>query len=160
MHLGEYRSDVLSTHIQKQFLKGVLVKRCSQNIQQINRKMPIRKHNFHGVSMQLYYGNHTSARVLSCNFAAYVQNTFIYKHTWGNASEHKKSKEQVRCINFKHQIVVNVFLSRRSSDQECEWPCIAPLHRTGKCESFLSENCSLDTKLYLRQLVLYCHLNL
>ena len=106
------------SNIEKQSLKGVLVKRCSKNMQQINRKIPIRKYNFHRVSKQLYYGNHISARVISCNFAAYVQNTFIYKHLWGNPSERKKSKEQVRCINFKHQIVVNVFLSRRLSDDE------------------------------------------
>ena len=106
------------SNIEKQSLKGVLVKRCSKNMQQINRKIPIRKYNFYRVSKQLYFGNHTSARVISCNFAAYVHNTFIYKHLWGSPSEHKKSKEQVRCINFKHQIVVNVFLSRRLSDDE------------------------------------------
>ena len=159
------------SNIEKQSLKGVLVKRCSKNMQQINRKIPIRKYNFYRVSKQLYFGNHTSARVISCNFAAYVHNTFIYKHLWGSPSEHKKSKEQVRCINFKHQIVVNVFLSRRLSDDEkswhelevgtkSAWPCIAPLHRTGKCKSFLTENCSLDIQLYLCQLVLYCHLTL
>ena len=46
------------------------------------------------------------------------------------------------------------------ADTKSAWPCIAPLHRTGKCKSFLTENCSLDIQLYLCQLVLYCHLTL
>ena len=38
-------------------------------------------------TLQLYR-IHTSARVISCKFAAFLQNTFSEQHLWGAASEH------------------------------------------------------------------------
>ena len=59
----------------KQPFKGVLEKRCSENMQQIYRWTPMLKCDFNKVAKQLYW-NCTSARVFSCKFAAYFQNTF------------------------------------------------------------------------------------
>ena len=60
---------------QKQPFRGVLSKRCSENMQQIYRRTPMPKCDFNIVALQLYW-NHTSAWVLSCKFAAYLHNTF------------------------------------------------------------------------------------
>ena len=44
-------------------------------MQQVYGRAPIPKFDFHKVAKQLYC-NHTSARVLSCKFAEYFQNSF------------------------------------------------------------------------------------
>ena len=44
------------------------------------------KRNFYKVAKKLY-SNHTSARVFSCKFAAYFQNTFFKEHLWIAASD-------------------------------------------------------------------------
>ena len=54
-------------HWQKQPPRGVLKKRCSENMQQIYRT-PMSKCNFNKVAFQLYW-NHTTARVFSCKFS-------------------------------------------------------------------------------------------
>ena len=54
---------------------GVLINRCSENMQHIFRRTPMPKGDFNKVAKQLYW-NHASACVLSCKFAAYFQNTF------------------------------------------------------------------------------------
>ena len=61
--------------LQKQPLRGVFEKRCSENMQQIYRRTPIPKCNFNKVAKQLYC-NRTSAWVFFCKFAAYFPNTF------------------------------------------------------------------------------------
>ena len=55
--------------------RGVLRKRCSENMQQIYRRIAMSKCDFNKVALQLYW-NHTSAWVFSCKFAAHFQNTF------------------------------------------------------------------------------------
>ena len=60
---------------QKQPVRGVLRNRCSENIQQIYRRTPLLKCDFTKVALQLYW-KHLLARVFSCKFAAYFQNTF------------------------------------------------------------------------------------
>ena len=52
---------------QKQLLRGVLIKRCSN--------LPMPKCDFNKVAKQLYW-NRTSAWLFSCKLAAYFQNTF------------------------------------------------------------------------------------
>ena len=52
---------------QKQPIKGVLRKKCSENMQQICY--------FNKIALQLYW-NCTSAWVISCKFGAYFQSTF------------------------------------------------------------------------------------
>ena len=47
----------------------------SENMQQIYRRTPMPKSYINKVASQLYW-NHTSARVFSCKFAVYFQNTF------------------------------------------------------------------------------------
>ena len=89
----------LNFKIQKQPSRGVLRKRCSENMQQIYRRTPCRsttsiklqqiyrrtpmvKYDFNKIALQLYW-NRTSVWVFSCKFAAYLQNTFSYKNTFG-----------------------------------------------------------------------------
>ena len=62
---------------QKQPFRGVLRKRCSENMQQIYRRTPMPKCDF----------NHTSPWVFSRNFAAYFQNNFFLKHILVATSE-------------------------------------------------------------------------
>ena len=61
--------------IEKQPSRGVLKKRCSENMQQIHKRTPMPKCDFKKDALQLCW-NHTSAWVFSCTFAAYFQSTF------------------------------------------------------------------------------------
>ena len=61
---------------QKQPSRGVLRKRCSENIQQIYKRTPMPKCDFNKDAEQLYW-NHTLACVFSCKFSLYFQNTFF-----------------------------------------------------------------------------------
>ena len=60
---------------QKQPFRGVLIKKCSENMQQIYRKTLMLKCDLSKVVKQLYW-NHTSVRAFFCKFAAYFQNSF------------------------------------------------------------------------------------
>ena len=71
--------------LQKQPLRDVPRKKCSENMQQICRRTPMSKCDFNKVAKQLYW-NHTSAWVFSCKFAAYLQSTFSKEHLWVVAS--------------------------------------------------------------------------
>ena len=71
--------------VQKQPSRGVLSKRCSENLQQIYRRTPVLKCDLNKVALQLYW-NHTSSWVFSCKFAVYFQNTFHEEHLWMAAS--------------------------------------------------------------------------
>ena len=62
--------------IQKQPSRGVLLKRFSENMQQIYRRTPMPKCDFNKVVLQLYW-NDTSAWVFSCKCAVYFQNTVL-----------------------------------------------------------------------------------
>ena len=59
-------------HMQKQ--PFILIKRCSENMQQIYRRTPMPKCDFNKVALQLYW-NRTSPWLFSCKFAAFFQNT-------------------------------------------------------------------------------------
>ena len=63
-------------YFQKQPSRGVLRKRCSENMQQINRRTLMPKCDFSKVAKQLFW-NRTSTWVFSFIFAAYFQNTFL-----------------------------------------------------------------------------------
>ena len=56
--------------------RGILTKRCSENMQQIYRRIPMPKCDFNKVAKQLYW-NHTSAWVFPCKFATYFENIFL-----------------------------------------------------------------------------------
>ena len=73
---NENQSLFQLSSLQKQPSRGVLRKRCSENMRQIYRRTPMPKCDFKKVAKQLYW-NHTSAWVFSCKFAAYIQNTFF-----------------------------------------------------------------------------------
>ena len=68
-------------NIQKQPSRGVLRKRCSENMQQIYRRTPMPKCDFNKVALEVYW-NHISAWVYSCKYAAnfwccfWICNTF------------------------------------------------------------------------------------
>ena len=68
--------------------RGVAIKRCSENMQQIYSETPMPKSDFNKIILQLYW-NRTSAWVFSCKFPAYFQNT-IYctnaqlQNSWNN----------------------------------------------------------------------------
>ena len=66
---------------QKQPSIDIPIKRCSENMQQIYRRTPMRKCDFNKVAKHFYW-NHTSAWVFSCMFAAYFQ-TLFPKNTSG-----------------------------------------------------------------------------
>ena len=83
-----------TTHFQiwqKQPLRDVLRKRCSENIQQIYRRTPMPN--------QLYW-NHTLEWVLSWKFTAYSQNIFSQEQLWRAASD-------FRHVSHSHFILVD-----------------------------------------------------
>ena len=68
--LRECKYEQVDKTIQKQPSRGVLRKKCSENMQQIYRRTPMAKCDFDKAA----YWNLTSAWVFSCKFAAYFQN--------------------------------------------------------------------------------------
>ena len=92
-----------SPNFQKQPSRGILRKRCTENIQQIFRRQPMPKCDlikllcnpevFLGKAvlkicnaLELYW-NHTSTWVFSCKFATYFQNSFSWERLWVAATE-------------------------------------------------------------------------
>ena len=75
--LARFLEDSYS--LQKQPSEGVIIKMCSENMQQIYRRTPMPKCDFNKVALELYW-NRTLSWLFSCNFAAYFQNTFSYEH--------------------------------------------------------------------------------
>ena len=75
------RERVKAKFGQKLLSRGVLRKRCSDNIQQIFRT-PMASN---------LYRNHTSAWVLSCKFVTSFQNIFSWEHLWSAASVWSRS---------------------------------------------------------------------
>ena len=69
----------------KQPPRDVARKRRSKNMQQIYRRTTTPKCDFNKVALQLCW-SHTLARVFSCKFATYFQNTSSWKHLWVAAS--------------------------------------------------------------------------
>ena len=90
---------------QKQPFRGVLSKRCSENVQQICSRTPMPKCDLNKVALQLYW-NHTLAWVFSCKFAAYFQNTFYKEHLWMAASRENWCKVEISINNFPRQMTI------------------------------------------------------
>ena len=59
----------------KNAIPETAAQRCSDNMQQNYRRTPMAKSDFNRVAKQLY-GNHTSALVFSCKFAASCRTPF------------------------------------------------------------------------------------
>ena len=72
---SQQRTNNPTVYKKKQPSRGVLIKTCSENMQQIYRRTPMPKCDFNKVAKQLYW-NHTLAWVFFCKFAVYFQNTF------------------------------------------------------------------------------------
>ena len=60
------RKRLYKNYLLKQTFRGVLRKRCSENMQQIYRRTPLPKCDFNKVTKQFYW-NHTLAWVFSCS---------------------------------------------------------------------------------------------
>ena len=58
--------------LQKYLSRGVLIKRCSENLLQIYRRISMRRCDFNKAANQLYW-NHSSGWLFSCKFAAHFQ---------------------------------------------------------------------------------------
>ena len=69
-------------YIQKQPSVGVLMKRCSENMQQIYRRIAMSKCDFNKVVLELYW-NRTSVWVFSSGQVLYILRTTFYKKTYG-----------------------------------------------------------------------------
>ena len=72
---GREKSNFLDYQEQNQPFRGVLRKRCSENMQQIYRRTPMSKCDFDKAAKRLYW-NHNSVLVFPCKFTVYFQNTF------------------------------------------------------------------------------------
>ena len=55
--------------------RGIFRKRCSENIQQLYKRISMPKCDFNKVAFQLHW-NHTSAWLFFCKFVAHFQNNF------------------------------------------------------------------------------------
>ena len=67
---------------QKQLSRGILRKRCSENMQQVYRRSPCRNIILKKLLYNQLCWNRTSAWIFSCEFAAFFQNTF-HENTFG-----------------------------------------------------------------------------
>ena len=76
--LGLHMMSSKSAMNQKYPSRGVLIKRCSKNMQQIYRRTPMRNCDFIEVFIELYL-NLTFARVFFCKFTAYFQNNLVIR---------------------------------------------------------------------------------
>ena len=65
-------------NMQKLPSRGVLQKKCSENMQQIYRRTPMPKCSFNTAAVQLFW-NHTSGWVFSCKFTAYFRTPLTRK---------------------------------------------------------------------------------
>ena len=97
--------------LQKQPSRGVFIKRCSGNMQQIYRRTPIPKCD----SNKVAGWNHTSARVFSCKFAAYFQNIFLLRTPLNDCfcfyfSDTRQFLFKVKCISQK--VAFNLFYGK------------------------------------------------
>ena len=88
--------------VQKQPFRGVLLKRCSENMQQIYRRTPMPKCNFNKVALQLYW-NRTSVWVFSCKFTAYFRIPF------------SKNTSERQLLEVKQENIVNYEASKKCS---------------------------------------------
>ena len=80
---------------------------CSENMQQIYRRIPMPKCNFNKFAKQLYW-NHTLAWVFSSKLAAYFQHTFLAASDpcfcW---ISNLKSNETVVFVQLDNQCIIN-----------------------------------------------------
>ena len=65
--------------IHQQFPLRVLIKRSSENMQQIYMRAFVQKYDFNKVSLQLYL-SHFSPYMFFCRFTVYFQNTFSLRN--------------------------------------------------------------------------------
>ena len=73
------KNAIIDYRIQKHPSRGVLRRRCSENMQQIYSRTSMPKCHFNKAAKQLCW-NHTSAWVSYCKFAAYFQKNFLTEH--------------------------------------------------------------------------------
>ena len=80
-YLIAWAKDFVTNNFQKQASRGVLKKRCSENMHQIYRGTPMPKCDFNKIALQLYW-NRTSGWMFSCNLLHIFRILFL-KNTCG-----------------------------------------------------------------------------
>ena len=74
---SNFNKRILKKSAEAALQRGVLRKKCSENMNQIYRITPMLKCNFNKIPNQIYW-NQTLAWVpFSCKFTAYFQNSFL-----------------------------------------------------------------------------------
>ena len=105
--LGEMQRNWKKTARQKQPSRGVLKKRCSENMQQIYMRTPMPKCNFSKVAKQLYW-NRTSAWVFSWTAASeriyckYLQH--LIKDLWSVSDNFRTCFKGLKLICIKYLV--------------------------------------------------------
>ena len=104
--LRQSSSADICKDVQKQLSRGVLRKRCSENMDDIYRRTPMSKCDFNKVSLKLL------AWVFSCNLL-YIFRTTFYKTTsaWLLLDLHNYNKKLCK-IFAKKDIATNDFILR------------------------------------------------
>ena len=92
--------------MRKHYRRGVLIRKPSENMQQIYRRTPMWKYDW----------NHTSPLVLSCKFAAYFQNLF-HQNTFGGGSCFWKWRTILHVLTLLH--VLQIYLAAKSTQNIC-----------------------------------------
>ena len=104
-----YISSVI-LNVQKQPFRGVLLKRCSENMQQIYRRTPMPQWDFNKVALSLYR-NRNSAWVFSCKFAApFPKNTSEWLTEIGKKNKQKLSN--ILKLNFCYMKIIPFLQTR------------------------------------------------
>ena len=92
--------------MRKHYRRGVLIRKPSENMQQIYRRTPMWKYDW----------NHTSPLVLSCKFAAYFQNLF-HQNTFGGGSCFWKWRTILHVLTLLH--VLQIYLPAKIPQNIC-----------------------------------------
>ena len=74
-------NDIHDIALEKQTSRGILIRRCCENMKLTYRRTPMSKWDYNKAALHLYWNN-TSAWVLSCKLTAYFQNTSL-KNSYG-----------------------------------------------------------------------------
>ena len=145
MSYSWYMTRFFNSEYQKQPSRGVLKKRCSENMQQIYRRIPVLKCDFNKVAFQLYW-NYTRHECCPVNLLHIVR-TSLPKNTSGRllleyqcwrivAAQKKLFWLLMNCASDCWRVVLNNCASNFwkfksvTVEQSCQWPW---KNRAGDC---------------------------
>ena len=104
-------NDIHDIALEKQTSRGILIRRCCENMKHTYRRTPMSKWDYNKAALHLYWNN-TSAWVLSCKLTAYFQNTSLKEQLWRVAFVTKKFHKTLTFKTCNIQNIVNFsFLS-------------------------------------------------